>query len=1007
MPATIADGKATDGFDSSHLILPCRFARSGNLVIREPTIPKMTSPVLVPGNCGSSEIPSIQIIKDSSSTVCENFNSVPILASKHAVLDSGKEIMGSNPWSKQSHLKIDPTVVANYLTEDGMKVKLFEPNVKANSDRLHLSIVDGCCARSMKKDTMENVITGGPWFVNGHIIGMDRWSLDCSPSSLKGLSSPVWVRLPNLPLFGWDEVNVARIASLIGIPLLIDGNMFQWSKREFGRVCVRLELDKQLPLGVWVEAKVVNEGIDNVDAKILKETNELEVNPKGSLYGPWIHVNNKKKRWNNLQRNKNVNSKFVPTNNKQKSIRKEVQEEILVADLQIPEKIQLVVVDNLAGPCFQKLGDFVSSEVDPVKLTHIGFSFPSSNKFELLGEIEEEIGEEIVIEKHISVKSDIEEGEFVNTVSNEEFVVEKENSITPHVLDSREVDSIGGIVVMWRSDLASYSLNIANEQCVIGKLYIANKGSWIISTVYGSIDVYSKRNLWDCLGSHSSLELPYVIGGDFNCILSQEDKRGVKNENGNMVTEQAAFEQTFLRFFSQKWKERDCIISGWPNKLETLSKENVSLLGADYTLEEVEKVIFSLGSNISPGIDGIPYSFMKAYWKLISQDIWKAISHFISTGKMNAKWKETLVVLIPKVCTTSRGRFFVSLVLKEERVYILLLPWTLRAKYGSNICSGVRKQSCSVTWRILLNGLNSLRPLMKWKVATGASIDTLDDVWILNRSISKWPTFINVMVEEFPKLDFFIKDGEWNQIELRKYFGLELMKLILQVQIEKGNDIDSRELMYRFSWKSMAALARTYYGAILVYFSWKSRNNVTHGGNELETGFLAAKILTKPELQEFLETVKEDFFFAFGIKCVHWDIGYLELMAIRALKFFHNNWNYEAKGIIVESDNHNVIKYLQSSMNKVHYKEEEVEDLSFLKDIVNQISFEGSVRVSLDLGLNNGENGGKPDQDPMIPSSRINGSLARRAIKDLMARGSIRMVSAHFAQQIYTRATNT
>ncbi|GJR61832.1 40S ribosomal protein S25 [Tanacetum coccineum] len=37
----------------------------------------------------------------------------------------------------------------------------------------------------------------------------------------------------------------------------------------------------------------------------------------------------------------------------------------------------------------------------------------------------------------------------------------------------------------------------------------------------------------------------------------------------------------------------------------------------------------------------------------------------------------------------------------------------------------------------------------------------------------------------------------------------------------------------------------------------------------------------------------------------------------------------------------------------------------------------------------------------------INGSLARKAIKDLMARGAIRMVSAHSSQQIYTRATNT
>ncbi|CAL5080183.1 unnamed protein product [Urochloa decumbens] len=38
---------------------------------------------------------------------------------------------------------------------------------------------------------------------------------------------------------------------------------------------------------------------------------------------------------------------------------------------------------------------------------------------------------------------------------------------------------------------------------------------------------------------------------------------------------------------------------------------------------------------------------------------------------------------------------------------------------------------------------------------------------------------------------------------------------------------------------------------------------------------------------------------------------------------------------------------------------------------------------------------------------RINGSLARRAIKDLMARGLIRMVAVHSSQQIYTRATNT
>ncbi|KAM3254799.1 hypothetical protein ACQJBY_048331 [Aegilops geniculata] len=51
----------------------------------------------------------------------------------------------------------------------------------------------------------------------------------------------------------------------------------------------------------------------------------------------------------------------------------------------------------------------------------------------------------------------------------------------------------------------------------------------------------------------------------------------------------------------------------------------------------------------------------------------------------------------------------------------------------------------------------------------------------------------------------------------------------------------------------------------------------------------------------------------------------------------------------------------------------------------------------------------KPDDltEPVFIYLQINGSLARRAIKDLMERGLIRMVSIHSSQQIFTRATNT
>eukprot|EP00004_Rigifila_ramosa_P019160 TRINITY_DN483_c0_g1_i1.p3 TRINITY_DN483_c0_g1~~TRINITY_DN483_c0_g1_i1.p3 ORF type:complete len:127 (+),score=37.01 TRINITY_DN483_c0_g1_i1:36-383(+) len=45
---------------------------------------------------------------------------------------------------------------------------------------------------------------------------------------------------------------------------------------------------------------------------------------------------------------------------------------------------------------------------------------------------------------------------------------------------------------------------------------------------------------------------------------------------------------------------------------------------------------------------------------------------------------------------------------------------------------------------------------------------------------------------------------------------------------------------------------------------------------------------------------------------------------------------------------------------------------------------------------------------PSVVSERlkINGSLARRAIRDLEAKGLIRRVTSHGAQKIFTRATN-
>ncbi|PKU84763.1 hypothetical protein MA16_Dca008173 [Dendrobium catenatum] len=141
--------------------------------------------------------------------------------------------------------------------------------------------------------------------------------------------------------------------------------MFQWSKREFGRVCVRLELDKQLSLGVWVEGPngrfyqnveyerisslCFNYGIVGhlsstcgarsvVDGSVQKEGNcnvegkKFEASQEEPAYGPWIHVNNRKKSWFNQRKVRQTNSNPVIKGFKQIFKKKLVQEISQVAN---------------------------------------------------------------------------------------------------------------------------------------------------------------------------------------------------------------------------------------------------------------------------------------------------------------------------------------------------------------------------------------------------------------------------------------------------------------------------------------------------------------------------------------------------------------------------------------------------------------------------------------------------------------------------------------------------
>lgn len=56
---------------------------------------------------------------------------------------------------------------------------------------------------------------------------------------MPAFSSPVWIRLPDLPLKFWDLKNIGRIAMMVGVPLWVDGRTNAVGHLEYAWVYVK------------------------------------------------------------------------------------------------------------------------------------------------------------------------------------------------------------------------------------------------------------------------------------------------------------------------------------------------------------------------------------------------------------------------------------------------------------------------------------------------------------------------------------------------------------------------------------------------------------------------------------------------------------------------------------------------------------------------------------------------------------------------------------------------
>ncbi|XP_031105865.1 uncharacterized protein LOC116010543 [Ipomoea triloba] len=87
----------------------------------------------------------------------------------------------------------------------------------------------------------------------------------------------------------------------------------------------------------------------------------------------------------------------------------------------------------------------------------------------------------------------------------------------------------GGIWILWSGGLLVEVLN-SHPQFVHVSVKEPNGRKWNFSTVYGSPSLYLRRRLWTALGRNTvQVNHPWLIAGDFNAIVSQEECSNAHN----------------------------------------------------------------------------------------------------------------------------------------------------------------------------------------------------------------------------------------------------------------------------------------------------------------------------------------------------------------------------------------------------------------------------------------------------------------------------------------------
>lgn len=95
-------------------------------------------------------------------------------------------------------------------------------------------------------------VAGGRWFMFNYYLAITQWKPNFRKKSYTHDEMYIWAQLIDLPVEYFQYDALFKLAKLIGRPIKMDVHTSTVTRGRYARMCVEVDLHKQLPLFVYI-----------------------------------------------------------------------------------------------------------------------------------------------------------------------------------------------------------------------------------------------------------------------------------------------------------------------------------------------------------------------------------------------------------------------------------------------------------------------------------------------------------------------------------------------------------------------------------------------------------------------------------------------------------------------------------------------------------------------------------------------------------------------------------